>query len=157
MAVLYLDVFDSKSYEILEKALELEGSWHDEFDIVPIFNGSFQGYLPLLALAWMQRAAPGTDCLFLLTLLGKSAPSVYGLDHILSSIRACGGGYEREIREQLINDDNVNHLSDLLARSELLEIKALTMTEEGGRIFIGYSEVEVHLNKELRRANAWID
>lgn len=150
MAVLYLDVFDSKSYEILEKVMELEESWHDEFDIVPIFNGSILTYRPLLALAWMQRAAPGNDCLFLLTLLEKSAPSVYSLDHILSSIRACGGGYDRGIRRHLIADANVNHLSSLLARSELLEIKALTMAEEGGRIFIGYSEVDVYLHRESR-------
>lgn len=145
MAVLYLDVFDSKSYEILEKVMELEESWHDEFDIVPIFNGSILTYRPLLALAWMQRAAPGNDCLFLLTLLEKSAPSVYSLDHILSSIRACGGGYDLGIRRHLIADANVNYLSSLLARSELLKIKALTMTFPKGRVYIGIREVHEYL------------
>jgi hypothetical protein len=156
MAVIYLNIFDSQAYYVLENATLIETISGSEFEVIPIFNGSVLAYLPLLAFAWMKRQALETDCRIMLTLLESSIESTeYWFSRILD-VTKLYGGYERtELAELLLSVDNVRYLAELLSKADLLEIKAMTMTSSGGRIYIGGSEVAAYMNGIISSVDAY--
>lgn len=146
MAVIYLNIFDSQAYYVLENAMLIEAISGSEFEVIPIFNGSVLAYLPLLAFAWMKRQALETDCRIMLTLLESSIESTeYWSSRILGILKSYDTGDGLELAEKILHVENVCYLADLLAKSELLEIKALTMTQPNGRIYIGFAEVQRYM------------
>lgn len=156
MPVLYLDIFDPQVFGVLEQAMELEEKSGVVFEVVPIFNGSILSYLPLLAFAWLKRESIDNDCLLLHALLKTSIGSTeYWLCRVLGTMKLHGGGEDSRLAEQLLCIDNVRFLTDLLARSELLEIKALTMTQSNGRVYIGYAEIQGFMSQYLNKDRPW--
>ena len=156
MPILYLDIFDPQVYGILEQAMELEEISGVVFEVVPISNGSILSYLPLLAFAWLKRESIDNDCLLLHSLLKTSiGTSEFWLSRVLGTMKLHGGGEDSRLAEQLLCIDNVRFLTDLLARSELLEIKAWTMTQSNGRVYIGYGEVQGFMCQYLDRDRPW--
>ena len=156
MPVLYLDILDPQVYGILEQAMELEEISGVVFEVVPISNGSILSYLPLLAFAWLKRESIDNDCLLLHSLLKTSiGTSEFWLSRVVGIMKIYGGGEDSRLAEQLLCIDNVRSLTNLLARSELLEIKALTMTQSNGRVYIGYAEVQGFMSQYLDKDRPW--
>ncbi len=151
MAIIYLDIFDPQACQVLEQAIKCEEKGHEKFEVIPIPNGSILAFLPLLAFAWMKKNLDVDDSRTLLMLIESSmGPSEYWLNRVLGVIRFCGGDKSPTLAENLISFENVRFLSDLLAKSDLLQIKALTMTRSNGRVYIGYGEIHHCLNNLLK-------
>ncbi len=143
--MLFLEINDPDSYNILSEAISSQNSGHPRVEVVPISNGSVYSYLPLLAFAWMKYLELADDCTLMLRLLDcEFGREQYRLEDIITCVTSIDETITCDLSHDFIGVENVNYLASLLNRSEMLNIKVMTLVTPRGDVYMGYSSIRLY-------------